>query len=397
MNSPSTLRALAAAVTVVFLIAGSTAISSLFVIYRQAWGITSADIAIVFSVYVSALLPVLILFGGLADRFGRRPVIAAGLIAMLGGLVTLLFAHSLPLLIVARLLQGVGVGLSVGALTAAVADVYRGKLPVGNILQAVAAFGLFTGPVISAIAFNLGGGIHLSYVPSIVLVLASFALLPLIAERVTGSASQAASDEPYAPAEVSDALRFALPVAFVSWAGLSLFLSLVPAYLAVTLHASNPAIGAGAILAAQAASLVATMFLRNISPGHGGVYGMVASIAGLALLVAGTTYNVWSLVVIATLLVGGGSGVASAASFGIAGRIGRGQRSRVFARWYVAAYAGYSLPALAIGLIAVHTSFAEAFVIVTTALAAITATLPLLRPGRNRDLVPELDLATRAA
>jgi MFS family permease len=105
----------------------------------------------------------------------------------------------------------------------------------------------------------------------------------------------------------------------------------------------------------------------------------------LALLVIGTSTNLWSLIILATLLVGGGSGVASAAAFGIAGRIGRGQRTRVFARMYVAMYSGYSVPALTIGLIEVHASFAVAFTVVTAALAVITATLPLLR---ERDAQP---------
>jgi Na+/melibiose symporter-like transporter len=372
------LRALLTGITMIVMIAGSTATSSLFVSYRQQWGITSADIAIVFAVYVGTLLPVLLFFGGLADRFGRRPVVAAGISSMATGLVLLTLAHSLPFLIFARLFQGAGVGLAVGALTASLAESYRGKLPVGTVLQAVAAMGLFTGPVISAIAFNFGGGVNLSYVPSLALVVGLFALTPFIAERPTDAAHMPV-DKPLPADVVTSALRFALPVAFVSWAGVSLFLSLVPTYLAATLHASNPAIGAGAIFAAQFSSLVVTILLRDIVPQRGGLYGTIASVAGLALLVIGTSTNNWALIVVSTLLVGGGSGVASAAAFGIAGRIGIGQRTRIFARMYLVMYSGYSLPALAIGLIEVHTSFAVAFIVVTATLALITAALPLLR------------------
>jgi MFS family permease len=396
MNS-NARRTLAAAITAVVMVAGSTATSSLFVSYRAAWGISSADIAIVFSIYVGTLLPILLLFGGLAERFGRRPVIMAGVLLMVLGLTTLTFAHNLAMLIVARLFQGAGVGISIGALTAAISESYRGKLPIGSVLQAVAAVGLFSGPVISAVAFNFGGGVNLSYVPSLVLVLALFALVPFIAERVTTPGTNVPVDQPYAPEVVARSLRFALPLAFVSWAGLSLFLSLVPAYLAAALHASNPAIGASAVVAMQFASLIVTMSARNIAPERAGITGSVVSLTGLAVLVAGTSANIWALIVLATLMVGGGSGLASSASFGIAGRIGRGHRARTFARWYVAAYAGYSIPALAIGLIAAYTSFAAAFIAVTAALALVTAALPLLRPGRNRDLVPELDLAARAA
>lgn len=396
MNSTA-WRALAAAVTAIVMVAGSTATSSLFVSYRAQWGISSADIAIVFSAYVAALLPVLLLFGGLAERFGRRPVIVAGIFSMVAGLVTLVLAHDLALLIVARLFQGAGVGLSIGALTAAVSESYRGKLAVGNVLQAVAAVGLSSGPVISAVAFNFGGGVNHSYVPSLVLAVAVLALTPFIAERAITPDTNAPVDRPYPPDVVARELRFALPVAFVSWAGLSLFLSLVPAYLAATLHASNPGIGAGAVVAMQLASLIVTLSFRNIAPERGGIAGAFVGLSGLAVLVAGTTLNAWALIVLATLMVGGGGGLASAASFGIAGRIGRGHRVRTFARWYVAAYAGYSIPVLAIGLIAAYTSFTVAFVTVTVALGAVTAALPLLRPSRNRDLVPEADLVACAA
>ena len=42
------MRALIAATIMILMVAGSTATSPLFVIYREQWGITSADIAIVF-------------------------------------------------------------------------------------------------------------------------------------------------------------------------------------------------------------------------------------------------------------------------------------------------------------------------------------------------------------
>jgi hypothetical protein len=373
------LRAPAAALTLILMTAGSTATSSLFVAYRTQWGISSADIAIVFSAYVGTLLPALLLFGSFAERFGRRRMTVAGILAMAIGLALLAVAHGLAWLIVARLFQGAGVGLSIGAVTAALAESYRGKLPTGNALQSVAAIGLFTGPVISAIAYNLGGGIHLSYLPTLVLVIALFALTPLLAERTGNAGAGAPAEAPFPKAVVAAALRYALPLVFVSWAGLALYLSLVPAYLAATLHALNPAIGAAAIVAAQVTSLLTTLRLGNVPPERSGVAGAAGVVAGLALLVAGTSTNVWPLVVLATLLVGAGGGVASAAGFGLAGRVGRGQRALVFGRLYVAAYAGYSIPALAIGIIAARTSFTLAFVAVIAALAVVAAALPWLR------------------
>jgi Na+/melibiose symporter-like transporter len=382
MNS-NAWRAVVAALTLIVMTSGSTATSSLFVIYRQEWGLTSADIAIVFSAYVGTLLPTLVFFGNLAERFGRRRMAAAGITSMAVGIATLVLAHDLQLLIVARLFQGLGVGLSIGAVSAAFAETYRGKLPQGNALQSITAVGLFAGPVVSALCYNLGWGLNLALVPGLVSVIALLALTRFLKERSGDAGSVQPAEEPFSAAAVARALRFAMPVVFVSWAGLSLYLSLVPSYLAATLHAINPLIGAGAVVAAQLASLVATLVLGKAAPEKTGIVGSIVTVAGLALLVIGTSTNIWALVVAATILVGAGGGVASAAAFGIATRIGRGQRSRIFARMFVAAYLGYSIPALALGAIAVRTSFATGFISIIVLLAFITAALPFVRERRT--------------
>jgi MFS family permease len=388
-------RAMAAALMLIFMTSGSTATSSLFVIYRHDWGLTSSDIAIVFSAYVGALVPTLVFFGGLAERFGRRRVIGAGIIAMASGLLVLTIAPGLPLLIVARLLQGIGVGLSVGAVSAAFTESYRGPLPAGNALQSITAVGLFAGPVVSAVAYDLGAGLNAAFVPGLISVVSLLALLRLIGEPVRDGAVTE-RDEALPPDVVARALTFAMPIVFVSWAGLSMYLSLVPTYLATTLHAMNPLIGASAIVTAQLASLVATLLLGGTLLQRSAIIAPVVGVAGLGLLVAGTSLNIWPLVVLATLIVGAGGGVASAAAFGIAARVGRGQRARVFARMFVAAYLGYSVPVLVIGLIAVHTSLTAGFTSVIVALALLTAVLPLLREREAAAACPRVGVAAYA-
>ncbi len=106
----------------------------MFVAYRKYWGLTPGDIGLAFSVYVGTLVPVLLLFGGFAERYGRRPVMLAGVISMLCGTFTLLWAHGLAQLIVARLLQGVGAALSVGVASATFTEAYRGKIVAGQAL-----------------------------------------------------------------------------------------------------------------------------------------------------------------------------------------------------------------------------------------------------------------------
>jgi hypothetical protein len=313
------------------------------------------------------------------------------------GLFTLTIAHALPLLIVARLFQGVGVGLSIGAVSAAFAESYRGKLPQGNALQSITAVGLFAGPVVSAIAYDLGAGLNLAFVPGLISVVLLLALVPTFAEPTRDNAAAPAIADAPAPAdEVARGLRFALPLVFISWAGLSLYLSLVPAYLATTLHAVNPLIGAAAIVAAQLASLITTLVLGGALLARSGIVAPVVAVAGLALLIVATSLNLWPLVALATLMVGAGGGVASAAAFGIATRVGRGQRARIFARMFVGAYLGYSIPVLAIGLIAVHASLTTGFIVVVAGLAIVAASLPFLREQQAPPACPSR-LAVAAA
>jgi dipeptide/tripeptide permease len=174
-----------------------------------------------------------------------------------------------------------------------------------------------------------------------------------------------------------------MPVIFVGWAGNSLYLSLVPAYLSASLHASDPLIGAGAFLATQISSVFASIYFGNVQPERNGVVGPLVVVLGLVLLVTGTQQNLWPVIMIATILVGAGSGIASGAAYVITARVGQGQRARTFGRLLVAAYAGYGLPSLVIGVVATHSSFAAGFAAAIVGLAAITVTLPFLKNGQS--------------
>jgi hypothetical protein len=129
----------------------------------------------------------------------------------------------------------------------------------------------------------------------------------------------------------------------------------------------------------QSATVAASIGFGAIAPERSGVVAPLLVVVGLALLVTGTHANLWWLVVLATLLVGASAGVASGDAFAVAGRIGRGQRPRIFARLLVAGYLGYSLPALLTGFIASRTTFAVGFACAVLGLGIIALAIPVLR------------------
>jgi predicted MFS family arabinose efflux permease len=375
-------RALAAALALIVLTSNATSPSAIFIAYRQYWGLTPADLGIAFSVYVGTLVPVLVLFGGLTERYGRRRIVLAGMLFMLAGTLVLVLAHGLAEIIFARLLQGIGAGLAVGVMSASFTEAYSGRIAAGQALAVVTAAALSGGPVLTAIAYDLGGGTNWSYLPILILGIAALALVPSF-QTHGNTATTAAEEDPLPESVVWCGLRFAMPMVFVAWAGTSLYLSLVPAYLAASLHAADPLVGAGAFVATQLATVAASIRFGNVSPEHSGAFAPLVVIFGLALLIVGTNTNLWWLITFATLLVGAGGGVASGAAYAITARVGRGQRARVFARLLVAAYLGYSIPSLLTGLIAARTSFTTGFATVIAGLAILAAALPFLRARSN--------------
>jgi MFS family permease len=384
-------RTAAALASFAILMAGTTGPTAMFVVYRDVWRLSTADLGIVFAAYVLTLLPVLLLFGGIADRIGRRNAVAVGVVFAFCGIVTLALAPGLGGLIAARLLQGVAVGIASGALTAAISETHRGALAPGTWTVIASATGIFAGPLVTAIAFDLGAGVHAAYLPLIVLTAACAVLVTMLAPRAP-SASAADFEEPYSRDVVARALAFGLAVTVVSWTGVSLYLSMVPAFLAATLRAHDPLAGAIVIAMVQTASIVATLRVRSIVPARDGIVAPAVVLAGLIALVAGTSLHgaaAWALVALSTVLVGGAGGVAFTTGVVIATRVCRGQRARIFARLFVAAYLAFSVPTLAVGVIAARASLAAGFIAVIVVLAALVAALPALRARAALDAIPE--------
>ena len=377
--------------------AGTTGPTAMFVVYRDAWNLSTADLGLVFAAYVLTLLPVLLLFGGIADRIGRRNAVALGVVFAFCGIVTLALAPGLGGLVAARLLQGVAVGIASGALTAAVSETHRGALAPGTWTVVASATGIFAGPLITAVAFDLGAGVHAAYLPLIVLTAACAGLVTMLAPRTLAS-SETDSEQPYARDVVARALAFGLAATIVSWTGVSLYLSMVPAFLAAALHAHDPLVGAISIALVQTSTIAAALRVRSIVPARDGVVAPAVVVAGLIALVAGTSLHgaaAWVLVALSTVLVGAAGGIAFTTGIVIATRVCRGQRARIFARLFVAAYLAFSIPTLAVGVIAARASLAVGFIAVIAVLAIVVATLPALRARAALDAIPESDATAR--
>jgi MFS family permease len=94
----------------------------LYPLYQKAFGLSGLTLALVYAVYALGNLAVLIVFGGLADRIGRRRTILAAVVLTLASAVTFSAATGVIWLFIGRFLSGLGTALAAGAATVWITD-----------------------------------------------------------------------------------------------------------------------------------------------------------------------------------------------------------------------------------------------------------------------------------
>src|SRR5262245_30923205 len=116
------------AVALSFLMLGAfaTAPSALYGLYAQQQGLSGLTLTVVYSIYAVGIVVSLVLAGHLSDTYGRRALLIPGLAVAAVAAVLFIVWQSLPGLIVARVLTGVAIGISVATATAYIADLDAG-------------------------------------------------------------------------------------------------------------------------------------------------------------------------------------------------------------------------------------------------------------------------------
>ncbi len=116
---------------------------------------TTGAVSLAVTLFLLAFAGSQLVYGPASDRWGRRPVLLAGLGVYIAGGLVALFAVSVETLVAGRVLQGLGGGAGPSIATAIVIDVYRRE----GALKAMAAMTVVTAlaPMLAPIA---GGFLH---------------------------------------------------------------------------------------------------------------------------------------------------------------------------------------------------------------------------------------------
>jgi predicted MFS family arabinose efflux permease len=344
------------------LMAFSTVPSPLYGLYRARDHFSLFTVTVIYAVYAVGVVGALVLAGHLSDWYGRRRLLFASLgFAILSSLV-FLASKSLGPLLIARLIDGVSVGVVLSAATAYMTELAALGRPDASrsraqlITTAVNVGGLGVGTVVA--------GVLAQWVahPLTIPYLAFLAALILGAVAVATCPETQEGPQPrprYRPQRLSvpdgERSRFlaAALSTFVAFAAVGLFVGLAGLFLAVTLHHPSLALAGAVIGAMFVGSVLAQILTASWAVARVLEAGMLAMVVGLGAAVLAVWLHRPSLgvFIVGGVLIGAGGGAIFKGAVGTVLSISPPDRiAESLVGVFLSAYVGLSLPVVGAGI-----------------------------------------------
>jgi MFS family permease len=339
----------------VILVATGTVPLGLWTAYAREFDFSPAVITFLAASTVFGVIVVVLLFGNLSDRVGRRAVLIPGV--LLGALSMVLFAvaDGVPALFAARVTSGLAVGLFTGAGTAALTELVP---PGGDTRRAAthaattAIAGFAIGPLIGGVFVQYGPyPLQLVYVVCLVLLLPLLVGVILLPETVRERASFRIQRPRLAiPREGRVTFGVASLVACCCFFGASFFQSLGPTFVIVLLGVSNQLAAAAVAVCFLATSAIAQIWLRGTTISTATIGGLILLPAGFCCVIVAVLTDNRPLFVAGALVGGLGQGLAYLGGQSLVERAAPAdQRSEAFSLYLIVIYASGSGAAIVFG------------------------------------------------
>jgi MFS family permease len=380
--------ALGAATVLMLMFMGATLPGPLYLIYRDELHFSQVTLTLIYAVYFASAVLTAFFLGRLSDQVGRRAAILFAIGVSLISTVLFVFADSIPLLFLARVLSGFGIPLAAGAGTAWVAELCDNRCTGASLTAGFTLAGLGLGPFLAGILAQFTREpLTLPFLALMVLALAAAVITLLVPETVKRPVRRLRELSLRPRIGVPRALiaAFTAPAitAFATFSLLGFYSALTPSLLEEALHLHSHAISGGIIFELYAVAALVLVLTQWLSARAAMLAGLALLIPALALLALAPRDHSLPLLLVGSAVGGAAVGFGYRGSLQLVNELAPGtHRAEVVSTFLMFCYLGVSLPVVGIALlsaattpIAAETAFAA--IIAAFALFAISADLRL--------------------
>lgn len=365
----------------------STVPTPLWSVYRATEGVSTLQVTMAFASYAVGVVLSLFLAGHVSDWVGRRRILLPALLLEIVAAVLFLTWVALPGLLVARLVNGLGVGLVTATATAHLAELHAAARPdagprrAGVVATAANLGGLGLGSLAAGVLAQVAPApLRTSYVVFLVLLVVVTLALLVVPETVTPPAEKVAyrPQRVAVPAEARTRYAGAATAGFAAFMVCGLFTSLAPSLLA-SIGWHSPVVAGAAAFMVFTAAAVAQVVLGHLAPAEQLRIGLALTAVGVVVLGVGVLASVAAVFLIGGFVAGAGGGLLLKGALGTAiGLSAPERRGEATAGVFLAAYLGLTVPVLGIGLATAAGVGLEAavasFAVATLAVLAVATT-----------------------
>ena len=378
----------AAALVLTLLFMGATLPSPLYVIYRDELHFSQVMLTLVYAVYFAGAMATAFFLGRISDEIGRRVAIFAAVAISIGAALVFIFADSLEMLFVGRLLSGLALPLASGAGTAWIVELCEDRCTAASLSAGAILAGLGLGALISGLLAEYSNEpLVFPFVALVSLALAAAVIVWLLPETVKHRtrrwSAMALRPRIGVPRGIIGAFIAPAVTVFASFALLGFYSALAPSLLQRSLGMESHAVGGAVIFELYAAAVLVLALTHWLGARAAMLWGLSLLIPSLALLVVAFQSHSLPLLLIGAALGGGAAALGYRGSLQIVNQIAPdGRRAEVVSSYLMFCYAGVSLPVIGIGVLsAIETpGLAEdIFAAVIAAIAVLAITVDIRR------------------
>ena len=381
----------AAALVLTLLFMGATLPSPLYVIYRDELHFSQVMLTLVYAVYFAGAMATAFFLGRISDEIGRRVAIFAAVAISIGAALVFIFADSLEMLFVGRLLSGLALPLASGAGTAWIVELCEDRCTAASLSAGAILAGLGLGALISGLLAEYSNEpLVFPFVALVSLALAAAVIVWLLPETVKHRtrrwSAMALRPRIGVPRGIIGAFIAPAVTVFASFALLGFYSALAPSLLQRSLGMESHAVGGAVIFELYAAAVLVLALTHWLGARAAMLWGLSLLIPSLALLVVAFQSHSLPLLLIGAALGGGAAALGYRGSLQIVNQIAPdSRRAEVVSSYLMFCYAGVSLPVIGIGVLsAIETpGLAEGIFAAVIAAIAVLAIAVDIRRARG--------------